>query len=74
MKSPFPSWTDWNDPNVGRHLTCGEVLYRVIAGDSLDDGLFLVIRPEVAPMWIDVDTNRNWHFVNVLDEIAMTQE
>jgi hypothetical protein len=74
MKSAFPSWVNWNDPHVGRHLTCGEVPWRIIAGDSLDEGLFLVIHPREKPMWVDTHNERQWKFVNVLDEIAMRPE
>lgn len=76
MDSPFPSWTNWSDARVGRHVTCGEIAYRVIAGDELDQDLLLVIRPGIEPLWISLAEKqaRGWHFVSLLDEIDMAAQ
>jgi hypothetical protein len=73
MDNPFPPWTDWGDERVGRHVTCGELLYRVIAGDSMDPDLLLVIRSSIEPLWISLAERKaqGWHFISVLDEIRM---
>jgi len=71
MSNLFPLWADWDDPRAGRHVTCGEIPYRVIAGASTDPDRLLVIHPRCEPLWINMNGS-NWRFVDILDEIALS--
>lgn len=68
----IPSWAETDHPFVGRHVTCGEIHYRIIAVEPARPSEVLVTldgRDDTC-MWISLDHPTNWRFVNLLDEIA----
>lgn len=69
----IPSWAVTDHPFVGRHVTCGEIHYTVVAVETLDAYEVLVThdQDETVCMWISLRRPTNWYFVNVLDEIRM---
>lgn len=68
----IPEWAITDHPFVGRHVTCGEIHYEVVAVESLDDHEVLVSHPQddEVCMWISLRKPTNWFFVSVLDEIV----
>lgn len=72
LERKVPSWADSEHYFVGRHVTCGEIHYRIVAVETLDPREVLVVLDgrDDTYMWISLAEPTNWHFVNALDEIA----
>lgn len=69
----IPEWATTDHPFVGRHVTCGEIHYEVLAVDSDFESTLLVrhnLHELAHILIISMDQPTNWFFVNVLDEIV----